>query len=131
MSRKGEKLNDKAQSVKLLSVPQAARQYNIAVRTLYSRISAGTLKAYEVKGRRETQIYINPQELQDWRHNLTRTRMTSRHTELLKLHSEGLMDVEIAASLGCSRERVRKIREALHLPKNPRKPTLPKTGASL
>ena len=112
------------------NIARAAIQLNVSSRTLYSRISTGTLKAYVV-GHNDAKLYVNPAEVKGWRTDVTRRRMTERHPEFLALYDEGAMDSEIAASLGQSRERVRQIRETMHLPKNPRKPTLPKTGASL
>ena len=44
-------------TVELLSIARAAIQLNVSSRTLYSRISTGTLKAYVV-GHNDAKLYV-------------------------------------------------------------------------
>ena len=104
----------------LIPISMAATLFNVKYMTLFNRISSGSLKGYQVKGR----TYVSPQDIVEWeatRHD--RKRGSSWKIE--EALAQGKSDIAIAEQLGISRERVRQIRTDMGVAKNPRRPGLP------
>jgi len=105
----------------LIPISMAATLFNVKYMTLFNRISSGSLKGYQVKGR----TYVSPQDIVEWeatRHDRKRGSSWKKVEEAL---AQGKSDIAIAEQLGLSRERVRQIRTDMGVAKNPRRPGLP------
>jgi len=107
---------------KLMTIHHASSAFHVGRATLYRRIEAGTLEGYEVNNK----VYVNAEELVDWKENLQRTRRQGLWGWVSELWKEGMPDSDIARKIGRSRERVRQIRNELGKPPNPRRARLPK-----
>jgi len=102
----------------LLTFQEAATQMKVHYHALVSRVRNGSLRAYRRKGK----TYITAEDIANWQ------PLWDRGHDLVvrEAHAAGESDVAIGAMLGLSRERIRQIRNALGLAKNPLKPRLPK-----
>ena len=104
--------------INLLTVAEAAEESGMNQETLSSRVRTGSLRSF----RRNSRVYLIMQDIIEWQpvwHN--------NPLEIIQeAHAAGESDVSIATMLGVSRERVRKLRSSLGLPRNPRKPQLSK-----
>ena len=111
----------------LIPISMAATLFNVKYMTLFNRISSGSLKGYQVKGR----TYVSPQDIVEWeatRHDRKRGSSWKKVEEAL---AQGKSDIAIAEQLGISRERVRQIRTDMGVAKNPRRPGLPNMRLAL
>ena len=107
---------------KLMTIHHASSAFHVDRSTLYRRIESGTLSGYEVNNK----VYVNAEELVDWKEKLQRTRREGLWGWVSELWKEGMPDSDIARKIGRSRERVRQIRNELGKPPNPRSARLPK-----
>ena len=111
-----------AETKKLMTVYNAAAEFNLERSTLYRRIESGTLTSYEVNNK----VHVDPDELNNWGENINVIRGNDTADKVAELWEEGLPDSVIAVRIGRSRERVRQIRTKMGKKPNPRMARLPK-----
>jgi len=94
----------------LITLAEAARLYNIRLRTLHSRVHRGTLKT--VQAGYHQRRYVDPFALMDWKpkeHRKPKQRGVN-YRRVNELAGQGYKNIEIAKELGISRERVRQLK---------------------
>ena len=108
----------------LMTLSKASEEYGILRRTLEQRVHKGRLTAYKVHGH----VYVLAEDVEEYKEQSALGRRGPHFTDVREGHSEGKSDYAMSKELGLSRERVRQIRSKMGLPRNPRRPTLPKMG---